>query len=393
MLPIKGYVVTYAASALPAAGTVDSSPPEPHPGSGVDAPQTWNARADLPAGRIAYTISGQGPALLLLHGLGATRTTWDQLVATLATRYTVIAPDLPGHGESDPPAGDYSLGAHAAAMRDLLVALGYTSASVVGHSLGGGVALQFAYQFPDRVSRLLLLSSGGLGTELTPALRAATVPGAEWVVSGVSRIPSPLTRSLLTGLALWPKMIAPSDVTPVLDGIRGCVDTGRRKAFLGSARAVISWRGQTVSALRQIGLLSDLPVLFAWGTDDRTIPPSHHRSVAGLLPGATYVAVPGAGHYPHYTHAETLLPQLLNFLTSTEAFTYDEARWRRRLTAAASTSPAPQTATTAARPRNAAVPPSEDATLPRAADSSGSPTDRLEHQGQAALERAPDRTR
>lgn len=354
MLPIKGYAVTCAASALPAACAVDPSPPGPHPGSGADTPQTRTARADLPAGGIAYTISGHGPALLLIHGLGAAHATWDRIVAALATRYTVIAPDLPGHGESDPPAGDYSLGAHAAAMRDLLVALGYTRASVVGHSLGGGVALQFAYQFPDRVSRLLLLSSGGLGTELTPALRAATVPGAEWVVSGVSRIPSPLTRSLLTGLALWPKVIAPSDVSPVLDGIRGCVDTNRRKAFLGSARAVISWRGQTVSALRQIGLLADLPVLFVWGTDDRTIPPSHHPSVAGLLPGATYVAVPGAGHYPHYTHADTLLPHVLDFLASTEAFTYDEARWRRRLTAAASTSPAPPAATTPAAPRSAA---------------------------------------
>jgi pimeloyl-ACP methyl ester carboxylesterase len=281
-------------------------------------------------------MTGSGPALLLVHGLGATRATWDRVVDTLSARFTVIAPDLPGHGESDPPAGDYSLGAHAAAMRDLLVALGHTHASVVGHSLGGGVALQFAYQFPDRVSRLMLLSSGGLGAELTPMLRAATVPGAPWVVSGMGRVPAPVTRSVLTALARWPGAIASCDVPPVLEGIRGFADAGRRQAFLGSARAVISWRGQTVSALRQIGLLADLPVLVAWGSQDRTIPPRHHRSVAELLPSATFLEVDGAGHYPHETHVGSLLPHLVRFLASTEPFVYDEARWRHRLTTAPS---------------------------------------------------------
>ena len=142
----------------------------------------------LSGGHLAFTWAGTGPeVLLLIHGLGGNRQTWRHLISALARTHTVIAPDLPGHGESDPPAGDYSLGAHASAVRDLLLSLGHRRASMVGHSLGGGVALQMAYQFPDRTDRLILIGSGGLGVEVAPILRAATLPGAETVVAGLSR--------------------------------------------------------------------------------------------------------------------------------------------------------------------------------------------------------------
>ena len=130
----------------------------------------------LIGGSIAYMFAGAGPALLLIHGLGGTRKTWRHLIDDLARTHTVIAPDLPGHGESDPPAGDYSLGAHACVLRDLILSLGCRRFSVAGHSLGGGIALQTAYQFPERIDRLLLISSGGLGPEVSYALRAATLP-------------------------------------------------------------------------------------------------------------------------------------------------------------------------------------------------------------------------
>src|SRR5271166_4557617 len=154
-------------------------------------------RMPLTGGAISYTKTGSGPAVLLIHGLGGTRRTWEHLIPGLARTHTVIAPDLPGHGLSDPPAGDYSLGAHACAMRDLLLALGHPRASVVGHGLGGAVAMQSAYQFPERIERVVLISSGGLGAGVTSIRGAAGVPGAESLVAALSTIPARLTPRLL----------------------------------------------------------------------------------------------------------------------------------------------------------------------------------------------------
>lgn len=152
----------------------------PHISALQESPPLHESRMRLSGGDLAYTTAGTAPGvLLLIHGLGGTRQTWRQLIPALARTHTVIAPDLPGHGESGPPAGDYSLGAHACAMRDLLLALGHHRATLIGHSLGGGVALQTAYQFPERTDRLMLIGSGGLGTEVAPMLRAATLPARE----------------------------------------------------------------------------------------------------------------------------------------------------------------------------------------------------------------------
>src|SRR6476469_4784959 len=176
----------------------------------------------LSGGDLAYTAAGAAPGvLLLIHGLGGTRQTWRHLIPVLARTHTVIAPDLPGHGESDPPAGDYSLGAHACAVRDLLLALGHHRATLIGHSLGGGVALQTAYQFPERTDRLMLISSGGLGAEVTPILRAATLPGADTVVAGLSQIPAALTRSVLNAV---PGIVGRSDGRVLSDVLRGLSD-------------------------------------------------------------------------------------------------------------------------------------------------------------------------
>jgi pimeloyl-ACP methyl ester carboxylesterase len=172
------------------------TPRRPGPDGLATTAVRTDARVAVPGGTLAYTAAGSGEPLLLIHGLGGTRRTWRNIIGPLAATHRVIAPDLPGHGDSDAPAGDYSLGAHAAALRDLLVALGHPTATVAGHSLGGGVAMQFAYQFPERTSRLMLISSGGLGRELTPMLRAATLPGAQTVVSALARIPEAFTRRL-----------------------------------------------------------------------------------------------------------------------------------------------------------------------------------------------------
>ena len=247
-------------------------------------------------GRIAYTIAGAGAPLLLVHGLGGTRETWNHMLDELAVTHTVIAPDLPGHGESDAPAGDYSLGALAAALRDVLVLLGLGSATIVGHSLGGGVALQFAYQFPERTDRLVLLSSGGLGPQLTPMLRAATLPGAQMVVAGLAWVPHRVTRRLLPVItSLVPGLLAGPDAGPVADGLHRLGHAGQRGTFIRTARTVINWRGQSVSATQHLRQLT------------------------------------GAGQYPQETAADRLLPAVHHFLDSTAPFRYTEARWRQLL--------------------------------------------------------------
>jgi pimeloyl-ACP methyl ester carboxylesterase len=305
-------------------------------------PGQTDARVIVRGGSLAYTDAGSGEPLLLVHGLGGTRHTWRHVIDSLAATHRVIAPDLPGHGDSDAPAGDYSLGAHAAALRDLLVALDIPSVTIIGHSLGGGIAMQFAYQFPERTSRLVLIGSGGLGRELTPMLRAATVPGAETVVGALARLPEGLTRRILPIVARVPGLLASQDSGPLAEGLRGLADLRHRHTFIRTARAVIDWRGQTVSATRQLGLLGTLPVLIAWGSDDGTIPPHHHRTVGGELADPRFVEVAGAGHYPHETHPAALLPAIHQFLRSTEPFQHSETRWRTLLTTPARAAERPE---------------------------------------------------
>src|SRR5688500_3657374 len=103
--------------------------------------------------RVSYRTAGSGPALLLLHGITNSSETWERVSWLLSDRFTLIAPDLLGHGESATPRGDYSLGAHASGARDVANALGHDRVTVIGHSLGGGIAMQFAYQFPRSEER------------------------------------------------------------------------------------------------------------------------------------------------------------------------------------------------------------------------------------------------
>src|ERR671923_1730441 len=137
---------------------------------------------DLHGHEVSYRVAGEGPLVVLVHGIAGSSEQWDAVARLLAERYTVLAPDLLGHGRSAKPRGDYSLGAYAVSIRDLLIALGHRRGTVVGHSLGGGVAMQFAYEYPVFCERLVVVSSGGLGREVHPLLRAATLPGAELVL-------------------------------------------------------------------------------------------------------------------------------------------------------------------------------------------------------------------
>ena len=207
--------------------------------------------------RRAYVRAGSGPALLLLHGIGNNCQTWNGVIDRLAETHTVIAPDLLGHGDSDKPRGDYSIAAYANGMRDLLSVLDIEQATVVGHSLGGGIALQFAYQFPERCERLALVGSGGLGPELSAGLRAATLPGAELVLTALTGVSGPLRAGLpgrwngsgsSTGLGRL------RDLAEAGDALLALKDVEARRAFLRTLRGVADARGQAVTALDRLYL-------------------------------------------------------------------------------------------------------------------------------------------
>jgi len=194
--------------------------------------------------RVFYRSAGNGPVVVLVHGITSTSATWGNLLPYLAEHFTVIAPDLLGHGESAKPRGDYSLGAYASGIRDLLLALGHERATFVGHSLGGGVAMQLAYQFPEHCERLVLVDSGGLGREITPLLRAASLPGSELVlpllvddrVLGIGRGVGRLLGRV--GLRVH------TDLGEVLRGHASLSDGDARAAFLHTLRTIVDFRGQ-----------------------------------------------------------------------------------------------------------------------------------------------------
>ena len=266
--------------------------------------------------------------MVLVHGMVNSSRHWQQVALRLAERHTVIAPDLIGHGDSATPRGDYSLGAHASVIRDLLSALGIQRATMVGHSLGGGVAMVFFWQFPHRVERLALLSSGGLGPEVSPLLRSIALPGASALVSlaGHDRVTGGLERA---GSALRARGSGLGvQLQAVARALRPLGGPGARRAFVHSLRAVIDARGQRVSATDRLYLLEGVPTLIAWGERDRTIPPEHGRAAHAALPHSRMVTIPGAAHFPHLEAPAELAAALEEFIDTTEPARLDEAAWR-----------------------------------------------------------------
>lgn len=270
---------------------------------------------ELHGHRMALTDVGSGPPILLVHGMMSARTTWADQWGRLAADHRVLAPDLFGHGESDKPLGDYSLGAHAASLRDLLDALDVPSATVVGHSLGGGIAMQLAYLFPERVDRLVLVSSGGLGRELNPLLRAATLPGSELVLPV-------LASGWLHGvgdsaLRLWRRVglpaVSPSS-TQAWQSLTSLADADTRRAFLATSRSVIDAGGQTVSARSRLSGLTAREVLLIWGAGDRMIPSSHLEAARAELPHSRVEILPRSGHFPHLDEPDRFAAVLADFV-------------------------------------------------------------------------------
>jgi pimeloyl-ACP methyl ester carboxylesterase len=281
--------------------------------------------------RRAYVIKGSGPALLLLHGLGCDHTTWSSVIDSLARRYTVVAPDLLGHGRSDKPRADYSVGGYANGMRDLLTVLGIDKVTVVGHSLGGGVAMQFAYQFPERTERMVLVAPGGFGPEVTPLIRAVTTPGFH-EVTGVLTLPGIRHLSTL-GLRVLARSPIPGtrDLVEVADILDSFADSRTRAAIRHVVRAVVDWRGQVITMTDRAYLTEHMPMCVIWGDRDMVIPVRHAVVAEAVSPGARIEVIPNAGHFPHKDHPQRFVKLLNDFIRSTPPGQYDQETWRAHL--------------------------------------------------------------
>ncbi len=268
--------------------------------------------------RRAYRIGGEGPALLLIHGMADNSSTFEPLLESLAERYTVIAPDLLGHGGSDRPRADYSLPAFANAMRDLLLYLGIERATLVGHSLGGGIAGQFTYQFPEMVERLVFVNTGGVTRSVSPVLRAASLPLSELAIRAMG-LPGalPLASAALTVLGRVPSRMF-VDNAECVRVLAGLPHAGTPRAFARTLRAVVDPRGQVVTMLDRSYLGADVPALIVWGSDDPIIPVSHAHLLHATLPASRLEVFDGAGHFPFRADPQRFLAVLTDFVESTE---------------------------------------------------------------------------
>lgn len=286
---------------------------------------------------VRYIEAGKGDVLLLVHGMAGTAETWRAVIEPLARTHLVIAPDFPGHGESAPGGGDYSLGSLATGLRDLLVALGHDRATLIGHSLGGGVAMQFSYQFPEMVERLALVSSGGLGPEVSPILRAATLPGADLFIAATAGVGQKAGGAIGRGLAAVGMRPSP-DIAEVARGYASLADSERRRAFLATNRAVVGAEGQRVAAIDRLYLAHALPLLIVWGQRDPIIPVRHAREAHEALPGSRLAIFEDVGHMPQLEDPGRFIAVLQRFLSETEPASFDRDEWRARFRAGGETS-------------------------------------------------------
>ena len=271
---------------------------------------------DLHGERVAYRDAGAGEALLLIHGMAGSSATWRAVIPQLSKKYRVVAPDLLGHGESAKPRGDYSLGAFAALLRDLLDELGISRATVVGQSLGGGVAMQFTYQHRNYCQRLALISSGGLGPDLNWILRILSAPGAELVLPIVAPRPV-LNVGNKLGSWLTSAGVQSPRASEMWSAYSSLADQQTRQAFLRTLRSVVDYRGQAVSALGKIHVSHGLPTLLIWGEEDRIIPVAHGRAAHDAVPGSRLEVLAGVGHFPHVESPAAVVDILDDFITST----------------------------------------------------------------------------
>ena len=276
----------------------------------------------------AYIRAGSGPALLLIHGIGDNADSWADVLPTLARDFTVVAPDLLGHGQSDKPRADYSIGAYANAMRDLLSVLDIERVTVVGHSLGGGVAMQFAYQYPERCERLVLVGTGGVSHEVNPILRFVSAPNADVVLPLLS-----LSGARLVGHAVFAALRALDtnighDSDQLMRIFEALPNAPSRRAFVRTLRGAVDWRGQAITMLDRCYLAADMPTLVVWGSRDGVIPVKHAARIHAAMPSSRLEVFDGAGHFPHQNDPERFLRVFSTFYAETAPCTHSADEWR-----------------------------------------------------------------
>jgi pimeloyl-ACP methyl ester carboxylesterase len=272
---------------------------------------------ELHGDRVAYRdVGGGGEALLLIHGMAGSSETWRAVIPQLSRKYRVVAPDLLGHGKSDKPRGDYSLGAFAVWLRDLLDELGISRATVIGQSLGGGVAMQFVYQHPDYCQRLVLISSGGLGPDVGWTLRLLSAPGAELILPAIAPPPVLTVGNKLRSWFSAAGLQSPRGAE-IWSAYSSLSDGKTRQAFLRTLRSVVDPRGQAVSALNRLHLTSELPTMVIWGDQDRIIPVGHGYALHEARPGSRLEVLEGVGHFPHVERPSEVVDLLDDFINTT----------------------------------------------------------------------------
>lgn len=283
----------------------------------VPLPETVLPRrhVDLYGTRLSFVDAGEGEPIVLLHGITCSAASWNRLMPALAEHHRVIVPDLPGHGWSSRARGDHSIAAFALHVRDLLMGLGVDRATFVGHSLGGGVTMQTAYAYPELVGRMVLVSSGGLGESVGTALRAATLPGAEWVLPFIfNRFGARVTRTLAR-LATDSRLVT---VQELAWSYATLADPAARRAFVTIIRGVIDWGGQRIDATRRLHLAEEVPTMVVWGDADLIIPIGHGRRAAADLPVDRFEVFEDAGHFPHLERPDDFLRVLDEFMHDTD---------------------------------------------------------------------------
>lgn len=327
-----------------ASGRTRSEAPAPldaHP-LGPDAPRVALPRTVLPrhhvdlyGTRLSFVDAGEGEPIVLLHGITCSAASWNPLVPALAEHHRVIVPDLPGHGWSSRTRGDHSVAAFALHVRDLLMGLGVQRATFVGHSLGGGVTMQTAYAYPELVGRMVLVASGGLGEAVGLALRAATLPGAEWVLPlAFNRLGAHVTRTVAR------LFVSPNRVTAqeLAWSYATLADPDARRAFVTIIRGVVDWGGQRIDATRRLHLAEDVPIMVVWGDADLIIPIGHGQRAARDLPIDRFEVFEGAGHFPHLERPDDFLAVLDEFLDETRPASNSHAHLARHIRDAMRTS-------------------------------------------------------
>jgi len=270
---------------------------------------------ELHGDRVAYRDCGAGEVLLLIHGMAGSSVTWRAVMPQLSKKFRVVAPDLLGHGESAKPRGDYSLGAFAVWLRDFLDELGISQATVVGHSLGGGVAMQLVYQHPDYCRRLVLISSGGLGPDVGMVLRLLAAPGAELMLPVIA--PQPVLsvgnklRSWLTSAGIQSPRGA-----ELWSAYSSLSDRQTRQSFLRTLRSVVDHRGQAVSALNRLELRAELPLMAIWGEQDSIIPVDHAYAAHAARADSRLEVLPHVGHFPQVEAPTEVVELIEDFAAS-----------------------------------------------------------------------------